>query len=135
MTAQIETTLGQLVDAEPFLRRVAALPLRSKDIPEGLTPRTKYHIAKLGRLVAAETRHFTDVQAEIFVTLGIMAGQRVADLPHGVWADYLQRIGPFSALQVQIPWAPIQSSDISLALASDLIGLGPLCDVVEQPGE
>lgn len=127
----IETTVGALVDAEPFLRRVAALPLQSKDVPEGLAPKTKYHIAKLGRLVAAETHDFRILQAELFATLGIKEGQEIAELPRGVWATYLRQIRPHRDVQVTIPWGPIRSLDIPLALAADLLGLGPLCELVE----
>ena len=129
----ITTTLGELVDAEPFLRRVSALPLRSKEQPEGLSPKVKYHIVKLGRLVADETKHFTDLQAELFATLGILAGQQLGELKPGVWAAYLQQSKPYRDLVVTLPWGPILSSDIPLALAADLIGLGPLCELVEPP--
>ena len=130
-----DTTLGALVDAEPYLLRVASLPLESKEVPKGISAKTKYHMVKLARLVAGETKHFQEVQTELFTALGIQQGQQLAELPRGVWASYLQQLQPHKDLPVTIPWGPIQYDWIPLALAADVIGLGPLCEVAEPEKE
>ena len=133
--SQITTTLGALVDAEPYLLRVASLPLASKDVPLGISAKTKYHIVKLAHLVAVETKHFQVVSAEIFEELDIQQGQQLMDLKPGVWADYLQQIQLHKVLSVTLAWGPIQYDWIPLALAADVIGLGPLCTMDEPEKE
>ena len=127
----ISTTLGALVDAEPYLLRVASLPLESKEVPKGISAKTKYHLVKLGHMVAAETKHFKAVQGELFAALGIHPPQEVSTLPPGVWASYLQQIKPHKDLTVTLAWGPIQYDWIPLATAADVIGLGPLCEMGE----
>lgn len=127
----ITTTLGALIDAEPALRRVCALPLRSKESPEGLTPRVKYHLAKLARLVAVETRHFTTEQALLCETLGIRAGQVIASIELNTWNEYQHHIREQQAVAITLEWDAVKSTDLSLAPATDLVELGPLCDMIE----
>jgi hypothetical protein len=144
MATTIETTLGEVVVAQPFLQRIAALPLRSKDVPDGLTPKAKYHIIKLARLVAPVVRSFTEEYALLFEAYGVERPARDD--------DELARLGPtvrevrggtpeaeefarlrkiLDAKPVTLEWGPIRSSDIPLALAADVIGLGPLCELIE----
>ena len=131
---KIETTLGALVDTEPYLLRVASLPLVSKEVPLDISATTKRHIVKLGQLVAAETKHFRAESETLFATFGIQNGQQLSDLPRGVWASYLEKIQPHRDVKVTLAWGPIQYDWIPLALAADVIGLGPLCamDETEQ---
>lgn len=131
----IKTTLAILVGAEPALRQVAA--------QDGLTAKTKYHVAKLMRLVAAETKHWADERAAFFETLGIeRAAQTPAEKQFGLtvreilpenaksFADKMKDLG---AIEVSIDWNPVKSVDLPSALASDLFDLGPLCELVEPP--
>ena len=60
----LTTTLGALVDAEAALTRVGAVKF---DKDGGA--KVRYHVAKLARLVAVETKHFHDERNALIETL------------------------------------------------------------------
>lgn len=145
---KIETTLGALVDAAPFLQRISSLPLRSKDVPDGLTPKVKYRIVKLARLIAPKVTEFTDEQADLFAAYGVeraakddeeraRLGPTVTEVPPGTPAakEFAGLRKALIAKPVTLEWGPILSSDIPQALALDQIGLGPLCELVAPTDE
>ena len=129
----ITTTLAILVQAESALRQVAT--------QEGLSAKTKYHVAKLMRLVASETKHWVDERVTLFETLGVeRAAQTPAEKQLGATVreilpsnakDFADKMKDLGSVEVSIEWNPIKSTDLPNALASDLFDLGPLCELVE----
>jgi hypothetical protein len=132
-TKQIDTTLIELVKAEPFLRRIS-----EHDLPAKL----RYHVAKLGRLVAAETKIFEEQQRDLFAKLSIerdarnpqelqQFGPTVREVPPGAREKFEAELRAVGVVLVSIPWGTLRSVDLPQAKASDLIGLGPLVELVE----
>ena len=136
--AEISTTLGELVEVEPVLRRVTEL--------DGMTAKAKYHLAKLARLVGQETKHFYTERAQLFETMGVerepksdaerrQFGPKVREIPTEQVSEFQAKVKDLSAVPVTIPWGPLRSIDLTQAKASDLVDLGPLCELVEPPEE
>lgn len=134
----IETTLGELVTAEPALRRMAE--------QNSMNAKTVYHVAKLSRLVAAESRHFTQQRAALFLELGVeresrtpeertQHGSTVREIPAEKIAEFQRRLGELAMVSVTIDWNPLRSTDLPSAKAADLLDLGPLCELVEPSGD
>jgi hypothetical protein len=134
--SQIQTTLGELVEAEAALRRILAQP--------GASQRTVYHAAKLARLVAAETKHFHQQRQALFVEHGVEresrtpAERQLGPTVREVMADKLPAfraaMDELLAVPVTIPWGPLRSCDLPAATAADLVDLGSLCELVEPEG-
>lgn len=122
---KIETTIGELVEAEPALARLAALRLDAK---------TRYHIVKLARLVNAETRdHFHEPRQGVIAEMGF---EKLPAVPPAKVPDFLARIKPFTEVPVTIPWGPVTSTMLEPypeCTAADILALGPLCTMVEDP--
>jgi len=136
MAEDISTTLAQLVDAEPALRKVSE--------QDGLSAKVKYAVAKLARLVSEETKHWYTERAALFEGLGVereartpaeraQHGPTVREIPPDQIATFQTRIKELGAIEVTIPWGPIRSVDLPSAKASDLVDLGPLVELVEPP--
>jgi hypothetical protein len=135
---QIATTLGDLAEAEPFLIRVSG--------HNGLSAKTKYHAAKLAKLVRAEAVLFHEQRAELFDRFSIerdaksaqerdQHGSKVREVPAGAVKAFAEALKAVAVVPVVIPWGTLRSIDLPEAKASDLIGLGPLVELVEPPDE
>ncbi len=132
----IATTLGMLVDAEASLAKLAAVRLDAK---------ARYHVAKLLKLVTAETRHFHDQRMEIVKELGTErepTGEERArlgpDKVHQIAPENLPafraRLQELAAIEVTLPWGPVLSTWLESCAditAADLIALGPLGELVD----
>ena len=130
----ISATLGELVDAEEALRRVCG--------QNSMKARTVYHLAKLARLVSAETRHFHEQRDALFTELGTERecrtpaerakhGATVREIEPANIKAYQERIREVLAVPVQLEWGPVRSCDLPSATAADVLDLGPLCELVE----
>ena len=130
---QIDTTLGALVDAEPALRRVSE--------QDGLSQKTRYHVAKLAKLVGQETQHFREQREGLFKAHGKerpaateqerRMGALVFDVPPDKTSELVAQIKDLCAVPISLAWAPLRSVDLTHAKASDLVDLGPLVELIE----
>lgn len=138
--AEIVTTIGALVEAEPALAKLTAVKLDAK---------TRYHAVKLAKLVGAETKeHFFEPRQAAFKEFGTerppTGAERakhgpdpVLEVPPSKMADFLARIKDLSAVPVTIPWGPVTSTMLepySDFTGADMLALGPLC-VLDEPKE
>jgi hypothetical protein len=123
----IATTLGALVQAEAALMAICAVKL---------SPKSAYHVAKLARLVAVDTKHFHTERDALITELGTQredGGYELKPDSDQVPA-FVARLNDLAAVPVEIPWGPITlemlgTADVS---AQDLLALGPLlADVPE----
>ena len=103
----IDTTLGALVEAEPALRRIST--------QDSMSERTKYHVAKLSKLVAAEVKQFHEQRAAMFEELGVerecrtdferqQHGATVREIPAAKVPEFRQRVLELGSLPVTLPW-------------------------------
>lgn len=137
--AEIVTTIGALVEAEPALARLVALRLDAK---------TRYHAVKLLRLVSAETKtHFYEPRQDVFKELGTerepTAAERaqhgldmMLEIPREKTKAFAARIKDLSAVPVTIPWGPVTSTMLepfAEFTGADMLALGPLFELVEPP--
>jgi hypothetical protein len=136
--ADIVTTIGALVDAEPALQKLTSVKLDAK---------TRYHAVKLAKLVAAETRvHFYEPQREAFKEFGVEREPTPAEVrqfgPDKLFdiataspeqrAAFTARIKDLRAVEVPIPWGPITLTMLEPYpefTGADMLALGPLCDL------
>jgi hypothetical protein len=139
--AEIVTTIGALVDAEPPLARLVSLRLDAK---------TRYHAVKLLRLVAAEVKeHFRAPQREAFVEfeaverapVGFEVAQfgpgNIMEVPPKNRAAYHLHMKKFADVPVTIPWGPLTSTMLEPypeCTGADWLALGPLFEL-EEPAE
>jgi hypothetical protein len=120
----IETTLGQLADAEPALTRLGA---------EKLPFQAAYQIAKLAKAVAEETKHFYEQRNALVKEYGerkpgggpdeIQVGPTMT-----TWPTFVAKVSELVTVSATIPQAPLDLTGIeglSIA-ATDLLLLGPL---------
>jgi hypothetical protein len=129
----ITTTLGELLEAHDALTRVMS--------HAGYNARTRYHLAKLSRLVEAEVKLFHGQREALIETYGTerptrpedrQATDTVREVMPDKRAEFVKRLGEVCAVQITIPWGPIRSSDIPESVTpGDVIALGPLCELVE----
>ena len=117
----IQTTIGDLVQIEPALRRIAAVPLNAKG---------RYHVLKLLKLVATETKeHFHEPRAALFKELGTEQPDGGYLVPPERIGDLNRRLVPLTEVPVELPWTPLPLSlvqDREGVTAADLEALGPL---------
>jgi hypothetical protein len=117
----IQTTLGALVQAEPAIATIAAMLLSAK---------SAYHVAKLARLVATETRHFHTSRDAIIQELGTARDGGGAELKPDAeaWPAFVARVTELAAVEVTLPWGPITLAMLGDAPVSAqvLVALGPL---------
>lgn len=127
----ITTTLGALVDAEAALLRLLAVTF---DRDGGA--KVRYHVVKLARLVAAETKHFYDERNALVSKHGEGEPKTLARTsPH--WAAFSADLQPLAAVPVTIPWGPLTSAMVEpypTILGADLLALGPLYEL-DPPAE
>lgn len=119
----ITTTLGELVNAEPALARVLAVKF---DKDGGA--KVRYHAVKLARLVAAETKHFTEERDALVEAHGKGEPKSIA-INTPAMGNFLAALKPLGAVPVVLPWGPL--TDAMLAPYPDITGLdqfslGPL---------
>ena len=120
----INATLGALVTAETALGRVLAVKF-DKDGGAKL----RYHVAKLARLVAAETRHYYEERDGLVKRYG-ENGQIAPASPR--WGAFLDALKEIADVPTTIAWAPITEAMIAPypdITAADLIALGPLFEL------
>lgn len=133
-TRQITATLGELVNAEPALRRVLSVAMDAK---------TRYHAVKLARLVAQETKHFSEEREAAIKTFGAerpatpeetakgMSGP-VTEVTPDKQAEYFKRLNELSAVPVTIPWSGLTTLMLEpypAVTGRDCIELGPLYEL------
>lgn len=123
---KIQTTLGELAAValapdgrESALAHALKLP--------NLSEKTKYTLAKLTRLVEAETKHWADRRNALAKELAGDADR----VPPDKIAEFNTRMEEINAVPVTIAWRPVTSVELAGALASDWLALGPLCELVE----
>jgi len=117
MTPQtITMTLGALVEAEPALDRL---------LEQKLPAQTAYHLAKLAKLVKAETAHFHAQRDVLIRELGAPAGDVVeVMLEHR--AAFFQRVQELLAVEATIAWRPLSLAQVSEISGGDVLRLGAL---------
>lgn len=115
----IAATLGELVQAEEALQRLIEVKLPAK---------TAYQVAKLMRLVLAETQHFHKQREEAIRELG----KPNPDNPNEVRVEpenlqeFGRRLNELYAVETRIDWTALPVGDLPDITASDLLRLGPL---------
>jgi len=126
---RVKTTLAKLVMAEPSLQKVLEVKLDK----EG-GAKVRYHVVKLARLVAAETRHFHDERNALIMKYGAGEPPSVAvDSPK--WKEFFDAVTALGNVEVEIPWGPMTTAMVEPyadVTASDLIGLGDLYELGEE---
>jgi hypothetical protein len=123
MNLEIVTTLGALVNAEAALGRVAAVPF---DQDGGA--KVRYHVVKLARLVAVETKHFYD-ERNALVELHGEGAPKTVPRTSPAWPTFAAAAEALAAVPVTIPWGPLTEAMVepyTAITAADLVGLGPL---------
>jgi hypothetical protein len=117
----IYTTLGVLMTADPALTAIGTLKLSAK---------SAYHVMKLQRLVAQETRHFQQQRNAVIEELGTpLEGGGFTILPDSAhWSTYVTRVQELAAVSVEIPWSPVtlEMFGEEPVSAQTLTALGPL---------
>jgi hypothetical protein len=128
----VQLTLGECVDAEAALGRLAALPW---------PPKTAYDMAKLLRLLRAETKIFEQQRVALIKELGEgrpptadevargATGEDVFQVPQARMPAYLERYRALRDVQVALDWRALtlaQLADGHRLAGTDLLELGPL---------
>jgi len=127
--AMIDTTLGQLVDAEPALKRLADRPF---------APRVGYLLAKLLTAVKAETAAFHTERQRLAERLGTTRdataeerptmGPTVLEIPTHQFGAFADGVADLMAAPVGLAFAPFDLhnlGDVPIS-AADIALLGPL---------
>ena len=122
---KIETTLGELVEAEAALDRVLAVKLDAK---------TRYHAVKLARLVKQETKHFHDERNALVEKLGTdgLAGAKEIRANSPAMAQFVAELKPMYEIPVTVEWGPLTRAMLEPYLdvtGKDQIDLGPLFEL------
>jgi hypothetical protein len=133
----ITVTLGALVDAEPALAKLTSVKLDAK---------TRYHAVKLARLVAAETKHFSEQRHDLVKELGEereptgaerarFGPDKISEVKPAQLLEFRARIKELADVSVTIPWGPVTSSMLESYpefTGADMLALGPLF-LLEEP--
>src|SRR5262252_5381118 len=118
----IETTLGQVVMAEEALRRLA---------DQKLDVRTSYHLAKLAKLITAESEIFNQKRLAIFKEHGDSRPPKT-DAERAQFGDSVIEIKPEHVetvarlmkelfdVPVSLPWTPVKLGRLNGAQVSPL---------------
>lgn len=123
----ITTTLGVLVNAEPAMARLAALPLPAK---------TAYQVARLTRLIAPEIKQWHEHRNALVQELGAegpaTALERAAGSAETVFrvrpehlGDFLRRVQDLADAPVELSAHPVSLPETALVSAVDLFLLSP----------
>jgi len=128
----VTLTLGECVDAAAALARIAALPWPA---------RTAYDMAKLLRLLRAETKIFEERRIALIKELGEARKPTDEELASGALSDevfqvpparmpaYLEKYRALRDVQVALEWRALtlaQLNDGHRLAGTDLLELGPL---------
>ena len=126
----IVTTLGDLLNAEPVLKKLSLEPLPIK---------AAYHVAKIIRLVVPELKHFHDTRDAYIREFGAERDATEQEIAQGVPTRiftvtdenreaYIEKVQALADVPVEIPWKPLKSSELlnTTLSAQDLM---PLLDV------
>jgi len=117
----ITTTLGALVQAEAALPAICAVKL---------SPKSAYHVAKLARLVAIDTKHFHVERDALITELGTKRDDGGFELKpdSDQMATFVAKVTELAAVPVEIPWGPIALDMLGdeKVSAQELAALGPL---------
>lgn len=129
----IKATLGELVEAEQVLTRIAS--------KEGFSFKTVYSLAKLTRLVKTETKFWWDERSKLFEKFGEerdatpeekkIHGPRIKEITPKNLPDFQRLITELNSTPIEINWNPIKSTDLNGVTAMEILILGPLCELVE----
>lgn len=125
MSAQIDTTLGALVQAEGALHRLGL---------ERLPIKAAYHLSKLARLVLAETKEFETQRLALVEALGAPNEQGVLQVTPEHMPEFTRLINELAAVEITIPWGPLDLTplrDLRMS-ASDVAQLGPLVTFTDE---
>lgn len=115
----IPVTLGELVQAEEALQRLLEVKLPAKQA---------YQVAKLMRLVKAETQHFHSQREEAIRELGVESKDTPGEIrvmPDKM-QEFMKRLNEMHVVETQIDWTPLALDDLPDITAGDLLRLGPL---------
>lgn len=138
MTRTIQTTLGEVADAEPALQRVLTIALDAK---------TRYHAVKLAKMVTAEARHFDEEKNAAIKEFGVDRDATEAEKKRGMTgpitevkpenlAAFLERIKELRAVAVSLPWGPLTTAMLEpypAVTGRDCVDLGPLYELDPEP--
>ena len=129
-TTQIITTLGNLVNAEAALRRLAALPLQIK---------TAFHVVKLLRVARLEIDQFNQQREATIKELGTSRpatederstgyGAEVTQVKPEHVEEFTKRINELAQVSLTLPLAHIKLGDLGemKVSAADLLALETL---------
>lgn len=134
---KVQTTLGELVEAEEALSRLAAQPMQQ---------RLAYHLRKLVALVTAELRdHFHAPRIEMVRELGrerqttgaerARSGQdKTYEVKPENMPQFVAKVDELRAVPVELPWRPFDLAQLGESFqisARDLAALGALVHVDE----
>ncbi len=130
----ITLTLGQVMDAEPVLRRLAAHVLPVK---------TAYAVARMLRAIGPEVEHFVAARGALIKTLGrerptITVEERrdYGDTVYEVLPEalpvYRAQLFELAHLEVEIDRPPLALEGLGAISAVDLVALGPLVRDLEE---
>ena len=140
-TKAITLTLGECLDAEAALGRIAALPWPAK---------TAYDMAKLLRLLRAETKIFEQQRVALIKELGEgrpptadevargATGEDVFQVPPARMAAYVEKYRALRDVQVALEWRALtlaQLTDGHPLAGTDLLELGPLLQDTPPPAD
>jgi hypothetical protein len=115
--AGIPVTLGELVQAEEALQRLAEVKLPAKQA---------YHVAKLVRLIKAETQHYHAQREEAIRELGdATADGSEIRVPPDKMPEFMKRLNELFTVETRIDWTPLSVADLPEITAADLLRLGP----------
>jgi hypothetical protein len=112
-------TLGELVQAEDALQRLIEVKLPAKQA---------YHVAKLVRLVKAETQHYHSQREEAIRELGVSSPEHPDEIrvPPDKMPEFVKRLNELYSVETKIDWTPLALADLPDITAADLLRLGPL---------
>jgi len=116
----IPLTLGDCLNAEEALTRLAEQPA---------PPKVSYHVAKLLRLIRAETAHFHEQRNALVRELGAPLPEKASEIavtPENT-ATFVTRLNELARVEVAIDWTPLTLAEIDTfptVRADDLMRLG-----------
>jgi len=114
----IAVTLGELVQAEEALQRLIEVKLPAKQA---------YHVAKLVRLIKAETQHYHAQREEAIRDLGDATADGLeVRVPPDKMPEFLKRLNELFSVETRIDWPPLALADLPDITPGDLLRLGSL---------
>lgn len=126
----IDTTLGELADAEAALLNVLAVKF---DRDGGA--KLRYHVVKLAKLVAAETKHFYKERNALIEQYGD-GEPRSLQRTSTHWSAFSAKLKELADLPISIPWGPLTSNLVEPypeITGANLLALGPLFEIDPKP--